>query len=464
MLDRLPLADTLALLHADLGAPPLVALDPRDGPTALRAALASAVCSPDGGLLALLARTPAEAALVLGWLRAAKGVDARAVSVVEGELVVVFVPAREGVTAPPPSPAPRATPDLAPVPGATADDLDGRLLRRVLAQAGPTPDHVLPEPATAEERLLAGHGLLAHDGTRWRPTVAAVVALAHRPDVFVPGCAVEGTVDGEPVDARGPLPRLLRAVDRALDAPLLRAVVLEGVLNAKLHRDWRDRDTPVQLTVVGERVEIVHPGRLAEGAPGRPRHRNPKLVELAVDLGLTHGTGRGLADVGASVVDARRSPPTLTARDGVVRFVAEVPRERAQVAARPTLPGPRNLPPVPAARPRVPSVAPAPAPTPEEAAHLPPAAAPTMVTPPAEPAATSPVAVPSLLPRDPDDRSAAVLAALHARRRATTRELAAALGCSRPVIGKVITALVAEGRVRPTVAEGHSPFQAYEIA
>ncbi len=462
MLDRLPLADTLALLHADLGAPPLVALDPRDGPTALRTALASLLRSGDGGLLALLARTPAEAALVLSWLRAAKGVDAQAVPVVEGELVVVFVPAREAVTAPPPSPAPRATPDLVPVLGATADDLDERLLRRVLAQAGPTPDHVLPEPATAEERMLARHGLLAHDGTRWRPTVAAVVALAHRPDVFVPGCAVHGTVDGEPIEARGPLPRLLRTMDRALDAPLLRAVVLEGVLNAMLHRDWRDRDSPVQLTVVGERVEIVHPGRLADGAPDRPRHRNPKLVELAVDLGLTHGTGRSLADVGASVVDARRSPPTLTARDGVVRFVAEVPLQRAQVAARPTLPAPRNLPPVPAARPQVPSVAAAP--TTEEAACLPPAAAPTMVTPPAAPVATSPLAVPSLLPRDPDDRSAAVLAALHARQRATTRELAAALGCSRPVIGKVITALVAEGRVRPTVAEGHSPFQAYEVA
>lgn len=462
MLDRLPLADTLALLHAELGAPPLVALDPRDGPGAVRAALADMLRAVDVGLLALLARTPVEAALVVSWLRAAKGVDVQVVPVTEGELVVFHVPAPERAAPPPSAAAPRATPDLAPVAGATAADLDERLLRRVLAQVGTTPDPVLPAPATAEERLLARHGLLAHDGTTWRPTLAAIVALAHRPDVLVRGCTVVGAVDGEPIEAHGPLPRLLRTVDRALDAPLLRAVVLEGLLNAMLHRDWRDRETAVRLTVERERVEIAHPGRLADDAPSRPRHRHPKLVELAVDLGLAHGTGRGFADLTASLAAARRAPPTLVARDGVVRFVADVPRARGAVAVRATPQAPRNLPPVPAERAVVP------APTARLDVVPVGASAPSTVIPPApmpaSPLSTGVAPIPALLPRDPDDRSGAVLAALRARQRATTRELAAALGCSRPVVGKVITALVAEGRVRPTVAEGHSPFQAYEVA
>ena len=41
--------------------------------------------------------------------------------------------------------------------------------------------------------------------------------------------------------------------------------------------------------------------------------------------------------------------------------------------------------------------------------------------------------------------------------------LGTALGCSRPVVGRLIATLVADGRVR-ALAEGRSPFQAYEIA
>lgn len=72
-------------------------------------------------------------------------------------------------------------------------------------------------------------------------------------------------------------------------------------------------------------------------------------------------------------------------------------------------------------------------------------------------------AIPSLLPRDPDRRADAVLSILRARGRATTREIADALGCSRPVIGKVLTALVADERVTKVSASPRSPFQAYEL-
>jgi DNA-binding IclR family transcriptional regulator len=61
------------------------------------------------------------------------------------------------------------------------------------------------------------------------------------------------------------------------------------------------------------------------------------------------------------------------------------------------------------------------------------------------------------------DRTAEVLRLLGERGRLTARELAAALGCSRPVVGKILTVLVSEGRVR-ALAEGRSPFQAYALA
>lgn len=56
-----------------------------------------------------------------------------------------------------------------------------------------------------------------------------------------------------------------------------------------------------------------------------------------------------------------------------------------------------------------------------------------------------------------------MLATLRTHGRATTREIARALGCSRPVVGKVLTALVVDGRVRATQGAGRSPFQSYEV-
>ena len=459
MLDRQPLAETLALIHADVGEPPLVLLDPRDGPRPLRAAFADAARSDDGALLALLARGPAEAALVRTWLPLTHAVDYQVVPVLEGELVLVYVPGRAVALASTPAVVRRPTPDVLPVPDATANDLDDGLIRRVLVQAGRADDRSLAATATNEERFLALHDVLAHDGARWRPTVAAMVALGRRPELFLPGCAVIGAVDGQAINVSGPLPRLLRTLDRTVDTAVDRVVLLEAVLNALLHRDWDDTTTPVRVTIDGERVNVVQPGRLVGGAPARPSHRNPKLVEFAVALGLTCGDGRGLADVTRRLAQARRSPPSLVGCEGTVRFVAEVPRARRAAAT------PRHLPPVPAARVVsahrvVPLKMPATVPSPT---------APTArVAPPSQPAPVPPPialqhVVPALLPRDPDDRTTAVLAALRARGRASTREIAATLGCSRPVIGKVLTALVAEGRVRPTVADGHSPFQAYEV-
>jgi hypothetical protein len=85
-----------------------------------------------------------------------------------------------------------------------------------------------------------------------------------------------------------------------------------------------------------------------------------------------------------------------------------------------------------------------------------------MAKPPAEPVASAGGAFAAPARSRQSERAA--LAALHARQRTTTRELAAALACSQLVNGEVITALVAQGRVRPTVTLGRSPFQAYEVA
>ena len=69
MLSQLPAAGALALLHAELGAPPVTILESGAGPRTLRAAVAEAAADPEGGLLALLAADGRAAMMARTWLK-----------------------------------------------------------------------------------------------------------------------------------------------------------------------------------------------------------------------------------------------------------------------------------------------------------------------------------------------------------------------------------------------------------
>ncbi len=430
--------DTLELIRERLGSPPTLLVDRPFLPSRLQAAADEV---GPGGLVALVADHPGHAAMLGIQLRRI-GLDVESVEVDEGVLVLGHRPA-------PPRrpvvevqrPEPWSTPDAAPIPGARPTDLDEAALRRLLRAAHDRRE--VPDVGSNEDRYLGSYGLLALDGRTWRPTVAAMVLAGTRPDLFLPGCALEAEVDGEAFTLRGTLPDILRGLDRPA-RPLDQRIVREAVANAFLHRDWSSPE-PVELGARDCRVEVCNPGRLARSTP------NPLLVHLAGALGLVPAEGKGLAGVAARLRRLGLPPHSLFERDGVVRFVVDLPRRRQRPPATPRhLPPPPPMP-VPPALPAQPSE-PDPPPAPVE-----PPAAPVPDPPP-------PVVVPSLMPRDPDHRADAVLAVLRARGQATTREVAGALGCSRPVIGKVLTALVAEGRVRYVAAFGNSPFQAYAVA
>ena len=477
MLSHPPATDALALLHAELGAPPLATLDASAGPRALRAAVATAAGQPDGGLLALLVADASAAALPRTWLATGHKarVELHTVPVADGVLLLVRV-AGTGRRPEPPQPrsARRAlsTRDTAPVPGATAADLDDAIVRRLL-RSGLEGTQSVRTTGTNDDRYLARFGLLAHDGAHFRPTVAALLIAGHRPALHLPGCRVEGVVDGEPLALHSNVVSLVRAVDRERPGGVDAALLAEVVLNALLHRDWRDPSL-VRLEIDGERLEVGAPGRNRSGSDARPKHRNPLLVRFAAALDLAHGEGRGLRDVARRLARQRRPAYSLVEREGEVVFVAEVDRPRRAAAQRPPS-TPRHLPPVAEAQ-----VAPAswpPYPPAAPPAHAPPGYPPAFLVPapgwpspwampaPAPPPVPEPprptVAVPALLPREPEDRAEALLTVLRARGGATTRELASALGCSRPVVGKALSLLVEAGRVRREVTSSRSPFQRY---
>ena len=298
--------------------------------------------------------------------------------------------------------------------------------------------------------------MLALDGQTWRPTIAAMVLAGNRPDLFVPGCSLRGEVDGEAFALTGTVPDVLRSIAGSPTAVLDPRIVLEVVRNAFLHRDW-SATGPVVLHVRGDRVEVRNPGRLGRARP------NPLLVHLAAELELTQGRGRGLAAIADWLGRMGLPAYTLFERRGEVCFVVDLPRRRG--TATPPPPQPVQGPPLPQPVQASPPPQPVQPVQPSAQAVAPPAWVAPAPPPPAPPppAPPPPAPVPALLPRDPVRRADALLATLRARGRATARDLAAIMGCSRPVIGKVLTALVGAGRVRAIVRAPNSPFQEYEV-
>lgn len=340
--------------------------------------------------------------------------------------------------------------DRAPVGGASLRDVDGAALRRVLATA-----HVRAfegESGDSSDGRLRALGIVAGRGPWMRPTRAAVLAFAHRPDRWMRGACVV-VIDGAGAIVRtlvGEVPGLVTAASERVHVQVgvPKAAVEELLLNAWAHRDWEGEAAavPIQLVVRRDRVEVISPGgRLDEGGV-----RNPTLRDLLRRRGVLGARGLGLGRVGAML----RGLGAFEAFEAGDEFhaVIEVAPIGVRKAGPAQRPGPTNptqvvLPssPVPVRVPMSPTTsAPAPATT---SAAVGDAAMPSSVIP--EPPAT------------PDDELVAVL---RARGDSTTRDLVEHLGWSRSKARDVLARLVDAGRVLPSATDPRSPHQSYRMA
>lgn len=438
-----PAAEVLANVRAQLGQPKLVVVDAPYLPPRLKPALVEA---GPGGLVAVVVKVDLLADVASRLLRQG-GAEVRRIEVAEGHLVLAHRTEKADLgRRAMPAPPPWDTRDARPVLGARPCDLDDPTVLRLLRKASPGDRRAVPGVGSNEDRFLASYGVAALDGATWRPTLAAMVLAGRRAALHVPACAVVGVVDGEALDLRGTIPDILNRLHERWPPGVHRHVICQAVLNALLHRDWTV-DAPVELHLDGGRLTVTNLGAIGSAGP------NPLLVHLARELGVARGIRRGLLEVDALLGRHGLPAHSLFESTGRVRFVADLPvAERVGQAVAPIAgpqfaPVPRSLPP-----PNPPTP-----PGGDALSHSPPLAEPPVpVAPTASP--------PSLLPRDRDARVEAVLSALRAKGQATCREVAAVLGCSRPVVGKVLTMLVAEGRVRCVASASNSPFQSYGIA
>lgn len=225
--------------------------------------------------------------------------------------------------------------------------------RRVRKDANPT----APELAYSDEELLRALGAVVHKIGTPVPTIAGIVLFGKhaairrlfplmRVDyIRVPGREWVPQPDErfESVDMLGPLmlliPRVINAIlddiprafhlpteaNRRKDVPLIpRMVVREAVVNALMHRSYRQRQ-PVQIIRYANRLEIRNPGHslVPEERLGEPGSlsRNEKIAAVLHETAYAENKGSGIRAMREALENAGLTPPTFDSDRASDRFV-----------------------------------------------------------------------------------------------------------------------------------------------
>lgn len=257
--------------------------------------------------------------------------------------------------------------DRAVVPGATAEDLDERLIDALVERLRSTRGPLFESRSPAE--ILDLVGVVAADDGVSRPTLAGLLALGTYPQRHLPQLNVTfvvfPTVKGEPLadgtrfldnkSIDGPIPMMVAETLASVRRNMTRRSVVAGigrddiweypeeairelVTNALLHRDYHPmaQGTQVSVELFPDRLVIRSPGGLfgpvsREDLLAEPvsSSRNGHLAKLLEDVEIP-GTGQrvcenratGLVATAAALRRAGMQPPEL--RDTVREFHAIV--------------------------------------------------------------------------------------------------------------------------------------------
>lgn len=446
----------------------------------------------DGGIVVLFTKVPE--VVVLHQLRLSRmrddGVtEEKTIPVDEGTLVVGMVksrvppekprPLRRARTEPRPASEPVRT-ELEVVEGADLRELDLRRFGRQLAgKKGRRKKGCSVAPVPRDE--LVRYGLARLVEGQVVPTLAGMLAYGHRPELWIEGACALVAVDGQERTFAGSIQKIVREALRW--EPLVHCIGVEliapALVNAFAHRDWSvgRRDQPVEVLREADRIEIRNPGGLAAGWSQGKVRPNPTLHRLLQLQGMAGRRGRGLDAVVRGLDQLGARPFSLVGRDGLVRFVMEMPWRR-------------ELPQVEVPREDLAAVqsdtlhegAPTEAPVVQQSTAMPvpvvvcpmaareatpaPIARPVVCgserRPPAR-SAVEPDQEPPSTRRSPAERQVEVIELLGHRGELTTREIIEELGWTRSTTRAVLAALVDDGQVEGCAGAARSPCQRYRL-
>ena len=237
--------------------------------------------------------------------------------------------------------------DMQGVDGATVDaDLDMRAFERDYLPCAVSPE-VLAENRRDRGEQLRALRLVAPNGA---PTVTAVLVLGRDPRYWFPGAyqqfvryAGTAVTDGilDHAELSGPLPEQLREADRLLRLNIARALDTRGerhvekpdypyealrelLRNAAIHRNYENSHTPVRISWLADRVEILSPGS-AFGEVGRDNfgrgatsYRNPTVAEAMRNMGFMQRFGIGIETARTALAENGNPPPEFDVQDTFV--------------------------------------------------------------------------------------------------------------------------------------------------
>lgn len=242
------------------------------------------------------------------------------------------------------------SPDLAPCPGATLDDLSAERIeayREELERRRPGS----PLVRAPREALLLDVGAAVGEGSALQPTLAGILFFGHEPQRFYPGLTITflhfaGKApapggQGEPLyldnrEFRGTVPEIIDATRATLFEKLDKQGVVEGfrrhdvleypefayreaVVNAVGHRDYQRVGSFVQVRLFADRLEVQSPGGLGgnltvDNIVYEQYTRNPHVMRLLEDMGYVEKRGLGVDLMIRAMSDAGLEPPVFENR------------------------------------------------------------------------------------------------------------------------------------------------------
>ena len=237
--------------------------------------------------------------------------------------------------------------DIRPVIGASIEEFDIELFRRVYLPCAVSSDVLEANDRSVEDQLASLRFTAVQP--EGKPTVLGILVVGGDPSRFVPGAYVqflrlEGTELTDPIrdqkEVGGPLPHVLQRLDDLFDAHVsVGTAVTEGPLevrrpdypivalqqlarNAVLHRTYEYSNAPVRIYWFTDRVEIHSPGgpfgqvtRDNFGQPGFTDYRNPHLAEAMRNLGYVQRFGVGIPWARRALEENGNPPPEFIAQE-----------------------------------------------------------------------------------------------------------------------------------------------------
>jgi ATP-dependent DNA helicase RecG len=225
--------------------------------------------------------------------------------------------------------------ELRPVSGATFVDLDLRRLKNYFVHVR-RQDVPADDDEAAWKVLLFNTEIMVEDGI----TVSGILLFGRNPNRFLPQAGIDAaafpglTKDyaaRERSPLRGPMTPLLSDADEIVEAGLVEQAlafikrniavagqleeggarreetyaypmeaVREAVVNALVHRDYLLSSTDIELSIYGDRLEIVSPGRLSNGITptrmltGCRAARNQLITDVMRDYRYLEHSGMGV--------------------------------------------------------------------------------------------------------------------------------------------------------------------------